>query len=176
MTPQERQQFLPVVRSFTSILEKGGANADEANSLLAQANQLTSLLPANFRNSISGLTSGFTSGRVGATPSFNSGASFGSQGITADQRATYLPVMKALLKVMSTSRPAPQDINTLLVMTRALNQKVPKGQNILGSFGGNGDLSFGIDNLEGMGLPESGDLISNVNGVPHIKTTFGKLN
>ena len=45
-------------------------------------------------------------------------------------------------------------------MTRALNQKVPKGQNILGSFGGNGDLSFGIDNLEGMGLPESGDLIS----------------
>jgi len=173
MTPQEKQQFLPVVRSFTRVLENGGADVNEANALLAQANQLTSLLPANFRNSISGLTNSFSSGRVGApTPSFNNIGSIPSQGITADQRATYLPVMRALLKVMSTSRPAAQDINTLLIQTRELNRRVPKGQNLLGSFG-SGDLTFGIDNLEGMGLPETGDLITNVNGVPHIKTTFG---
>ena len=65
MTPQERQQFLPIVRSFTAILEKGSANADEANALLAQATQLSSLLPANFRSSIQALTTGFSSGRIG---------------------------------------------------------------------------------------------------------------
>merc|ERR1739838_920346 len=85
----------------------------------------------------------------------------------AEQRATYLPVMKALLKVMSTSTPAAQDINTLLLATRELNKKVPKGSNL------SGGLSFGIDNLEGMGLPQSGDVVVAVNGVPHIKTTFG---
>jgi len=172
MTPQERQQFLPVVRSFTSLLEKGSADANEANALLAQAQQLTSLLPANFQKSIQGLTSGFNSGRIAATPSFNNLGSFPSQGITADQRATYLPVMRALLKVMSTSRPAAQDINSLLIATRELNKKVPKGSNLLGGFG-SGDLSFGIDNLEGMGLPQTGDVVTNVAGVPHIKTTFG---
>merc|ERR1712083_956898 len=96
---------------------------------------------------------------------------FGSipnQGITPDQRATYLPVMKALLKVMETNRPAVQDINNLMVLTRELNKKVPKGQNLLGNFG-----NFGIDNLESMGLPETGDIVTRVNGVPHIKTSFG---
>merc|ERR1711997_345545 len=63
-------------------------------------------------------------------------------------------------------------MGTLLIMTRELNKKVPKGQNLLGSFGSIGSIGS-IDNLESMGLPESGDLITNVNGVPHIKTTFG---
>lgn len=76
--------------------------------------------------------------------------------------------MKALLKVMETNRPAVQDINNLMVLTRELNKKVPKGQNLLGNFG-----NFGIDNLESMGLPETGDIITNVEGVPHIRTTFG---
>ena len=70
---------------------------------------------------------------------------------------------------MSTSTPAPEDINVLLLATRELNKKVPKGANLLGS-----GLTFGIENLEGMGLPESGDLILDVNGVSHIKTSFGK--
>merc|ERR1712241_1240032 len=153
--------------------EKGSADANEANALLSQANQLTSLLPANFRTSIQGLTSGFNSGRIGAgSLDFSDFGSFPNQGITPDQRATYLPVMQALLKVMSSKRPAAQDINNLLVVTRELNKKVPKGQNLLGSFG-SGDINFGIDNLESMGLPETGDLIQSVNGVPHIKTTFG---
>ena len=99
--------------------------------------------------------------------------SFPSQGITSEQRAIYLPVMKALLKVMSTNRPSSQDINDLLIKTRDLNKKVPKGQNLLGSFGFN-NIDFGIENLEDMGLPKSGDLVKDVKGVPHIKTTFGK--
>ena len=98
-----------------------------------------------------------------------------NQGITSEQRATYLPVMKALLKVMSTKRPAAQDINNLLIVTRELNKKVPKGQNLLGNFG-SGDLNFGVDDLESMGLPETGDLIITVKGTPHIKTTFGEYN
>ena len=65
MTQQERQQFLPIVRSFTAVLEKGSASTDETNALLAQATQLTSLLPANFRTSIQALTTGFSSGRIG---------------------------------------------------------------------------------------------------------------
>merc|ERR1712212_263686 len=91
-----------------------------------------------------------------------------AQRITPEQRATYLPIMKALLKVMQTTKPSSQDLNTLMVLTRELNKKVPKGQNLLGGIG-----NFGLDNLESMGLPEYGDIITNVNGVPHIRTTFG---
>ena len=97
-----------------------------------------------------------------------------NQGISADQRATYLPVMRALLNVMETNRPSPQDINTLMIATRDLNKKVPKG-NGLGGFGNFGNFGgFGIDDLESMGLPESGDMVANVDGVPHIRTSFGK--
>ena len=78
---------------------------------------------------------------------------------------------------METDKPFSQDINTLLVATRELNRKVPKHQNILGNivnFGSFGNMAnFGIDNLESMGLPETGDIITNVEGVPHIRTTFG---
>ena len=100
-----------------------------------------------------------------ASPQFGG---FGiNQGITSEQRATYLPVMRALLKVMSTNRPSSRDINDLLIKTRELNKKVPKGDNLLGSFGFE-------PWLEDMGLPKSGDLVKDVKGVPHIKTTFGE--
>ena len=66
MTPEQKEEFLPIVRTFTGILEKGSANAKEANALLTEANKLTTLLPANVRNSISGLTSGFRSGQLGS--------------------------------------------------------------------------------------------------------------
>ena len=39
---------------------------------------------------------------------------------------------------------------------------------LMGNFG-----NFGIDNLESMGLPAHGDIITSVNGVPHIRTEFG---
>jgi len=84
--------------------------------------------------------------------------------------SAYLPVMRALLRVMETDRPSPADVNTLLVETRELNKNVPKGQNILRNFG-----NFGIDGLESMGLPDRGNIIENIEGVPHIKTTFGSF-
>lgn len=92
----------------------------------------------------------------------------GQNAMTPQQRAQYLPVMKALLKVMETKTPSAQDVNTLMVLTRDLSAQVPKGQNLLGNFG-----NFGLEGLESMGLPESGDIIVNVDGEPHIRTQWG---
>ena len=105
-----------------------------------------------------------------------------ASGITADQRATYLPVMRALLRVMESNIPAPEDINSLLIATRELNKKVPAGGNILeglgsfASFAGQSAGSFGIDDdtLQNIGLPETGDIVTRVDGVPHIRTSFGE--
>jgi hypothetical protein len=118
----------------------------------------------------------FNPSRATFNPTFNpsrnagpaiTGLSLSPQGIS-EARTTYLPVMKALLKVMKTNKPSPQDINTLMVLTRELSKKVPKEANIMKMLG-----NFGIDNLESMGLPETGDIIVVADGVPHIKTTFG---
>ena len=58
-----------------------------------------------------------------------------------------------------------------MILTRDLTNQIPKDQNILTSLRG-----FGLDGLETIGLPESGDIVINVEGVPHIKTKFGELN
>ena len=83
------------------------------------------------------------------------------------QRSQFLTVMRALEKVMETSIPAPEDVNTLLVLTRDLSKNIPEGTNFVPSFNG--------FNVGEMGLPEDGDVIVNVDGVPHIVTQFGKI-
>merc|ERR1712110_161296 len=89
--------------------------------------------------------------------------------MSRQERAQYLSVMQALLNVMETNRPSPQDINTLMVLTRDLaRQSNGASSDLFGQFGG-----FGLDGLESMGLPESGDIIVPVNGIPHIKTQWG---
>ena len=70
---------------------------------------------------------------------------------------------------METENPAAEDLNTLLVQTRDLNKNVPQGQNLLGDFG-----NFGVTGVESTGLPKSGDIIFTFEGVPHIRTNFGK--
>ena len=86
-----------------------------------------------------------------------------SNSISSNLRTTYLPVMKALLKVMETDRPAPKDINTLLILTRELTK--------------NGKVGFALGSLDGIEeiLPPTGDVIVSVNGIPHIKTQWGKI-
>ena len=59
MTDSERSQFLPVVRTFTSILEKGNADPNETTAILQQVRQLNQLIPVNLRNSIEGLMGNF---------------------------------------------------------------------------------------------------------------------
>ena len=92
--------------------------------------------------------------------------------------------MRALLRVMEANIPDPNDINTLLKATRELNKKVPKEGNLLGGLSNFGNLGgfgqaagqFGIDDntLQNMGLPETGEIVIRVDGVPHIRTSFGK--
>ena len=60
--------------------------------------------------------------------------------------------MKALLNVMEQKKPAPEDINTLLMLTRDLLKKIPEGQSLpsLG-FG----AAFGGFGLEGITLAKT---------------------
>jgi len=90
------------------------------------------------------------------------------QTMTPEQRAQYLPVMKALLTVLETDTPTTTDINKLMILTRELTSQIPKNENLLTSIGG-----FGLDGLETIGLPEAGDIVIDVGGVPHIKTEYG---
>ena len=90
-----------------------------------------------------------------------------------EERAQYLPIMKALLKVMETSTPSPQDVNNLLKLSRDLAKNTPKGQFQI-PFGGFGFGGLSIDDIESMGLPETGDVIKTVDGVANINTKFGE--
>ena len=82
--------------------------------------------------------------------------------------------MKALLKVMETKTPAPEDVNTLLILTRDLLKKVPKGQAIPTLSFGSSFSQFGLEGIENMGLPETGDIIVKIGNEAHIKTIFGR--
>ena len=92
--------------------------------------------------------------------------------MSPEERAEQLPVMKALIKVMETDKPDPADVNELLVLTRDL-QKNGLNNGKAGFLGGFG-AGIGLAGIEGMGLPETGDIIENVDGEPHINTQFGK--
>ena len=92
------------------------------------------------------------------------------KGSTPDQAATYLPVMKAFLRVMESAQPSTPEVNSLLVQIRDLNQKVPKEQNLMKDLFG----KLGLDNLENIGLPASGDILVDVNGVRSVNTNWGK--
>ena len=84
------------------------------------------------------------------------------------KRSQYLPVMKALLKVMESKSSSPNDVNTLMILTRDLLKQIPNDQF---NFGPNSWLGKVID----MGLPESGDIVVNINRIPHITTQWGEL-
>ena len=92
--------------------------------------------------------------------------------MSKEERDEQLPVMNALIKVMKTDKPDPADVNELLVLTRDLQKNGLKNgkAGFLGGFG----AGIGFSGIEGMGLPETGDIIENVDGEPHINTQFGK--
>ena len=84
-----------------------------------------------------------------------------------DQLAQYFIIMKALLNVMESSNPSPNDINTLMVLTRDLIRQIPEGSIQL-------PFNFGSNDISNVGLPETGDIIVNIREVPHIVTKMGK--
>ena len=73
MTAAERAQFLPIVRTFTGILEKGNASPSETNKLLGQIRELNQLIPAHMRANIEQIT-GLASGNFGNFGGLNTGA------------------------------------------------------------------------------------------------------
>ena len=96
--------------------------------------------------------------------------------MSPEERARFLPVMRALLRVMETNNPSPSDINTLLVLTRDLTKYVPDGDTsqfgaLAGQFGG----FLNLEGIESMGIPETGDVVKTIDGQPHIITTFGEF-
>ena len=95
--------------------------------------------------------------------------------LSLEQRNTFLPIMEVLIKVLNTSTPAPEDINTLLLLTRNLTRDadIPKDEfgNAIPGFAGFNDLGISLD---GGGLLEDGDIVVDVEGVPNINTQFGK--
>ena len=86
------------------------------------------------------------------------------ESIVPDEIANTLPVMKALLKVVETEDPAPEDMNTLFVLARDLQKSVPDSSN-----------QFGVKvNFEELGLPKTGNIIKIIDGEALIMTRFGK--
>ena len=53
MTPEEKSKFLPIVRAFTKILERGKADPSESQALLDQAQVLITDFTKNLRVVIS---------------------------------------------------------------------------------------------------------------------------
>ena len=87
---------------------------------------------------------------------------------TFKEKFKYYSVIKALLKVMETSTPAPEDVNTLLVLSRELSKELPENDQTFNGFGG---IEIGIAD---MGLLDEGDAIVRIDGTPHIVTAYGK--
>merc|ERR1712042_93715 len=105
----------------------------------------------------------------GQGPSFNTKIGkfpVGENIMSAQERARFLPVMKALLKVMETKNAAPSDVNNLLILTRDLQKYAPADSANFGGFAN-------FEGIEGMGIPQEGDVIQNIGGQPHIMTNFG---
>jgi hypothetical protein len=91
--------------------------------------------------------------------------------MTLEERNTYLPVMKTLVKVMETRYPAPEDVNTLLVLSRDLAKGLFKVKGELPIPAAFGDVN--LVNIADMLLDE-GDAIVNVDGLPHFLTRYGE--
>ena len=56
MTKEQREDFLPVVKLFTSILEKGNSDSEDTEKLLGQIRELNKLIPENMRANIEQIT------------------------------------------------------------------------------------------------------------------------
>ena len=52
MTDAERRQFLPITRNFVNILEKDTVSQNEIDQLVEQSEELSELIPEQFRELI----------------------------------------------------------------------------------------------------------------------------
>ena len=66
---------------------------------------------------------------------------------------------------METNKPAPSDINNLLILTRDLKNSVSN------EFAGFANLEI----MTNVGVPKIGDVVKTIRGEPHLMTKFGKF-
>ena len=52
MSSAERAQFLPIVRSFTDVLENNNSDPNKTNQLLLQVREIAKMIPSSLRNNI----------------------------------------------------------------------------------------------------------------------------
>ena len=83
--------------------------------------------------------------------------------VTPEKRAKLLPLLKSLEKVMENQVSSPEDIGELLTLSRDLSNEVPQGNTIPG-----------LSNLATSGLTQSGPVVVQVRGRPHVLTQYGK--
>ena len=76
-------------------------------------------------------------------------------------------LIRAYLKVMDTSAPAPEDVKNLLILTEEITKQILQGSELIPSCN-----SF---NVSEMGFPEDEDVITDYQGIHHIVTQFGKF-
>ena len=65
--------------------------------------------------------------------------------------------MRALLKIMESWNPTPEDFNALLVATRDLKQYFKD-----------------FNGMQQLGVPETGDIITSIDGEPYFITKLGE--
>lgn len=180
MTDEERERFLPVTRTFVKVLENDNATPEEINLLLQQSSELANLIPdfdgqtdignvATFSGVQNVRNQGSRPQVVDSVNTVFGSFPLSSNPLTPELRSTLLPVMKALLKVMETDRPTPEDINSLLLLTRDLTKNIP--DRAIPSFGV-GSSFGGLDSLDQI-LPETGDVVEYIDNKPFIITQWG---
>ena len=165
MTAEERRQFLPVARTFTSILQKDNIDAEEMNLLLDQSRELTNRLAQSNQN---GNIAGFFGGLGGF------GAFSGLGGLPSSVRSTPVSRSGGLTGLSNSGRIS--GLSRLGGLTgfegfnRPGRNAAVRGSGRLGGFRNSGNFNEFL-------LPENGDHIVNVPGQgPSFNTALGKIN
>ena len=159
MTAEERRQFLPVARTFTSILQKDNIDAEEMNLLLDQSRELTNRLAQSNQN-------GNNAGFFGGLGAFGGFSGFG--GLSSVVRST--PVSRSGLsnsrRLSGLSRSG--GITGLEGFNRPGRNAAVGVSGRLGGLRNSGNFNEFL-------LPETGDHIVSVPGQgPSFNTALGK--
>ena len=158
MTAEERRQFLPVARTFTSILQKDNIDAEEMNLLLDQSRELTNrLAQSNQNGNIAGFFGGLGgSGGFSGLEGFPVSRSGGLTGLSNSGRLSGLSRSGGLTGFEGFNRPG--------------RNAAVGGSGRLGGLRNSGNFNEFL-------LPETGDHIINVPGQgPSFNTALGKIN
>ena len=171
MTAEEKRQFLPVARTFTSILQKDNIDAEEMNLLLDQSRELTNRLAQSNQN---GNNAGFFGGLGGSGGFSGLGRFSGLGGLPSIVRSTPVSRSGGLTGLSNSGRLS--GLSGLGGLTGFEGFNRPGRNAAVGGSGRLGGLR-NSGNFNEFLLPETGDHIVNVPGQgPSFNTALGKIN